>query len=99
MVAIGPSISPEVDEVGSEVVEAVKESIPNAAKTLIKNSLGKYYFDLWEANKQLLLAAGVSNENIEILGECSFTKNDKYFSARKEGIDTGRTVSGLMLKA
>jgi copper oxidase (laccase) domain-containing protein len=52
---------------------------------------------LWEANRQVLLHAGLQPENIEILGECSFSENSKYFSARKEGADTGRMVSGIML--
>jgi hypothetical protein len=95
--AIGPSISPDVYEVGNEVVSAVKKSIPNAEKTLIKNSSGKFHFNLWEANRQILLANHVIPDNIEVLGECSFSQTNKYFSARKEGIETGRMVSGIML--
>lgn len=97
LVAIGPSISPEIYEVGNEVVKAVKKTIPNSKLTLSKNSLNKSHFNLWEANKQILISSGVQSNNIEILGECSYQKNDKYFSARKEGIDTGRMVSGIML--
>lgn len=95
--AIGPSISPEIYEVGYEVVQAAKKSIPNVEKTLYKNSSGKFHFDLWEANRQVLIESGVLSKNIQDLGECSFQKNDKYFSARKEGIGTGRMVSGIMI--
>ena len=97
LVAIGPSISPEIYEVGNEVVEAVRKSIPNSEVTLHKNSSGKFHFNLWEANRQILIETGVHSKNIEILGECSYQNSNKYFSARKEGIDTGRTVSGMML--
>ncbi len=97
LAAIGPSISPKIYEVGNEVVEAVRESIPNAEITLQKNSSGEFHFDLWEANRQVLLKIGVLSGNIEILGECSFQNNEKYFSARREGIDTGRMISGIML--
>ncbi len=97
LAAIGPSISPEIYEVGDEVVKAVRQSIPNSEITLQKNSSGKFHFDLWEANRQLLIETGVLSKNIEILGECSFQNSNKYFSARKEGIDTGRMVSGVML--
>ncbi len=97
LAAIGPSISPDIYEVGFEVVMAVRKSIPNYEITLKKNSSGKFHFNLWEANRQLLLKSGLLPENIEILGECSFQSNDKYFSARKDGIDTGRMVSGIML--
>lgn len=97
LAAIGPSISPEVYEVGDEVVHNAKKSIPNSSLTLLKNGSGKTHFNLWEANKQILISAGIQRFNIEILGECTFQKNDKYFSARKEGIETGRLVSGIML--
>jgi YfiH family protein len=95
--AIGPSISADIYEVGNEVVEEVKKSIPNAELLLHKNSSGKYHVNLWEANRQILLKNGLSEKHIENLGECSFSQGSKYFSARKEGIDTGRMVSGIMI--
>lgn len=95
---IGPSISPEVYEVGDEVVKEVKDSIPNFERTLSINSFGKHHLNLWEANRQLLLNSGLQEENIETLGECSYMNSDKYFSARRDGIQTGRMVSGIMLK-
>ena len=97
LVAIGPSISPEIYEVGDEVVDAAKRSIPNSEKVLFENKSGKFHFNLWEANQQLLLQAGLQGNNIEILGECSYQNSDKYYSARREGIDTGRMVSGIMI--
>jgi YfiH family protein len=95
--AIGPSISANIYEVGNEVVEEVRKSIPNADRVLLKNSSGKFHVNLWEANRQVLLENGLLERNIEIFGECSFTQDSKYFSARKEGIDTGRMVSGIMI--
>lgn len=95
--AIGPSISPDIYEVGNEVVEEVRKSIPNAGILLHKNNSGKYHVNLWEANRQVLLENRLKEKNIEILGECSFTNDSKYFSARKEGIETGRMVSGIMI--
>jgi YfiH family protein len=97
LAAVGPSISPGVYEVGIEVAGSVKKTIPNSDLTLQKNNAGKYFFNLWEANRQLLLKAGISESNIEILGECSFMNDERYYSARREGIDTGRMVSGIML--
>jgi YfiH family protein len=82
--AIGPSISPDIYEVGGEVVEEVKKSIPNAEIVLHRNSSGKFQLNLWEANRQVLLENGLQSKNIEILGECSL-------------IETGRMVSGIIL--
>jgi YfiH family protein len=98
LAAIGPSISPAVYEVGGEVTEAVLSSIPNAENAILLKPSGKHHVDLWEANRQVLIESGLLPENIEIVGECSFSQNEKYFSARKEGAKTGRMVSGIMLK-
>jgi hypothetical protein len=95
--AIGPSIGPEIYEVGNEVVEEVRKSIPDADILLHTNSWGNFHLNLWEANRQVLLESGLQVKNIEILGECSFTQNHRFFSARKEGIETGRMVSGIMI--
>ncbi len=97
LAAIGPSIGPEVYEVGDEVVNEVRKYLPFPEKTLQKNKSGKFHFNLWEANHQILLAAGLTENNIEISEECTFREEAKYFSARREGIETGRIVSGIML--
>lgn len=97
LVAIGPSISKKVYEIGNEVSEIVRQSVPNPEATLHKNPRGKFHFDLWEANRQILLSKGIQQNNIEILGECSFLLKEKYFSARRDGKKTGRMVSGMIL--
>lgn len=97
--AIGPSIGPSVYEVGEEVIEAVHQAIPNAANTLRYKNKSKAFFNLWEANKQLLLQSGLFETHIYIEAQCTFTHSDRYFSARREGIATGRLVSGIILKA
>jgi YfiH family protein len=97
LAAIGPSISPDIYEVGSEVVEKARQSIPNTESMLHKEPGENFHFNLWEANRQILMNIGLFEKNIEILGECSYTESSKYFSARKEGIQTGRMVSGIML--
>jgi polyphenol oxidase len=98
MAVLGPSIGPENYEVGKEVADAVYNTIPNAEQTLVKCSNHKYLFNLWEANRQLLLSCGLKSEKIQIFGRCTFQGENKFFSARREGIKTGRLVSGIMLK-
>ncbi len=98
LVAIGPSIGPDIYEVGNEVAEAVSKNIPNAGKTLHTGKSGKYHLNLWEANRQILKAHGILPEHIEISGRCTYTENELFYSARREGIETGRMVSGIMLK-
>lgn len=99
VVGIGPSIHLHAYEVGDEVIQAVRESFDNH-RELLKPSVveGKAYFDLWEANKSLLISAGVPDEQIEVLGFCSYSHEELFYSARRDGINTGRMVSGLMLQ-
>lgn len=95
---IGPSIHMHAYEVGREVVEAVEASFSNSP-ALLKPSLneGKAYFDLWEANQTVLIESGIREENIEVMGLCSFEQAELFYSARREGVDTGRMVSGIRL--
>lgn len=98
LAVIGPSISPAAYEVGKEVAGMAKKNVPNGRLTIIEKEKGELFFDLWEANRQILLNAGLKDSNLEIFGECSYKEGHKYYSARREGIDTGRMVSGIMLK-
>jgi len=95
---IGPSIHIHAYEVGPEVVEAVQAAFSNSP-ALLKPSLneGHAYFDLWEANQTILLEAGLQEENIEVMGLCTFEHADLFFSARRDGTDTGRMLSGIRL--
>lgn len=95
---IGPSIHMHAYEVGPEVVEAVITTFPNSG-ALLKPSMntGKAYFDLWTANQTILMEAGIAEENIEVMGLCTFEHPDLFFSARREGADTGRILTGIRL--
>jgi hypothetical protein len=95
---IGPSIHMHAYEVGPEVVELVNANFNNTG-VLLKPSLneGRAYLDLWEANKTVLIESGLSEENIEVMGLCSFEHADLFYSARRDGVDTGRMVSGIRL--
>lgn len=97
LAAIGPSIGFQNYEVGDEVISEIKKNIPRAEQTFQQTKLGKYQLNLWEANRFILQEKGILDKNIQVLGECSFALAGKYFSARREGIETGRMVSGMML--
>lgn len=95
---IGPSIGPGVYEVGDEVVSEVQKNVPNFERVLHENSSGRFHLNLWEANRQILQGCGIPSQNIETAGECTFSNQKKYFSARREGVNSGRIVSGIILK-
>lgn len=97
LVTIGPSISAEVYEVGNEVVEHFTNEGFNTAEIVeVRNNA--IYLDLWKANKQSLEKAGIKAEHIEIAGICTFAEHERFFSARRLGIKSGRMLSGIMIK-
>ena len=57
---------------------------------------GGHHIDLWEANRWLLLEAGVRPENILLAGIDTYTSPD-FFSARREGVQCGRIINAIGL--
>ena len=98
LAAIGPSIGIQNYEVGDEVISEIRKNIPCAEQTFQQTKPGKYQLNLWEANRFILKEKGISDKNIQVFGECSFALTNKYFSARRDGIETGRMVSGMILR-
>ncbi|MEI7503237.1 MAG: peptidoglycan editing factor PgeF [Paludibacter sp.] len=96
-VAIGPSISAKVYEIGKELIENFEVAGFDISKIIIERN-NSFYLDLWKANQLSLTAIGIDNNHIEIAGICTFTEHEKYFSARRLGIKSGRMLSGIMLK-
>jgi YfiH family protein len=95
-IVIGPSISVEVYEVGKEVVENF-ENAGFETEQIFKNRNHSIFLDLWKANQLSLEKVGILPENIEVVGICTFTENERFFSARRLGIKSGRMLSGIML--
>ena len=95
-VVIGPSISANVYEVGKELVTHFETAGFDISDIVtIRNQ--SFYLDLWKANKQSLQKAGILNQHIETSGMCTFTEHERFFSARRLGIKSGRMLSGIML--
>jgi len=96
-VVIGPSISAEVYEAGKEVVGNFEAAGFDITKIVTERN-NALYLDLWKANQLSLNEIGIQNNHIETAGICTFTEHEKYFSARRLGIKSGRMLSGIMLK-
>jgi len=58
----------------------------------------KWHIDLWEANRLQLLDEGVQPHSIEVAGVCTYLYADRFFSARRLGIHSGRILTGVMRK-
>ena len=96
--AMGPSICQECFEVGDEVVEAFKQARFNLDDMVTRNPVtGKAHIDLRAANRAVLVAAGVPVGNIAMSQHCSRCEHQRFFSARRLGINSGRTFTGIYL--
>ena len=90
-VMIGPSIQSCCFEVSSDLVNSFD------ANFVKKKFNGKYSVDLQGILKDRLKFYGFLNQNINVIEECTFCDNDKYFSYRREGNQAGR-MYGLIGK-
>ncbi|MFH1440939.1 MAG: peptidoglycan editing factor PgeF [Candidatus Omnitrophota bacterium] len=77
-----------------EVKQEFREYFPWA----IEQREGGFYFDLAGVNKKQLLEAGLKKENIFDNSECTYCRQEEYFSYRREPDKCGRMLSVAMLK-
>ncbi len=99
LAGIGPSIHHHVYEVGQDVIVPVRENFTNYRQLLSPSPHeGKAFLDLWAANKSLMTDSGMKEGNIELMGLCSWCHDPLFYSARRDGTDTGRMATGIMLK-
>lgn len=94
--AMGPSICQDCFEVGDEVVEAFNKAGFDIDAIVVRNATtGKAHIDLRAANRSVLEAAGVPRGNIVQSRHCSRCEHERFFSARRLGINSGRTFTGI----
>ena len=93
--AIGPAAKACCYEVGAEVLSVFKERFPDSDKLFTPTREGHARIDLHQANRDQLIASGVSPDRIHIAPLCTMDRNDLFFSYRKEKQKHGR-VGRLM---
>ncbi len=97
--AIGPSIGPCCYEVGADVVGKFRREFDYSDSLFRKTGKKKWHLDLWAANRFQLAKAGVREARVINHRLCSACDSDRYFSARKLGPQTGRTLSVIAIKS
>jgi len=90
---ICPSAGPCCYQVGPEVVDVAVRELGLMAERFFRTSGDRFIFDLWAANREQLLTAGVRPENIHTAGVCTICNNDTYPSYRSEKDAAGRFVA------
>jgi YfiH family protein len=95
--ALGPSIGPCCYEVDGPVIERLEAAFPGRwpAWTTARGP-ARWLLDLWRANADQLVDAGLRAEAIDRLDLCTFCRGDLFYSYRR-GAGSGRlaTVAAL----
>jgi len=88
--ALGPSIGPCCYEVGDEL----RDVFGPAGQTFFRpGPRGRPHLDVRGANVRLLLTAGLREDRIHHLSDCTACRPDLYHSYRRDGAGGGRMIS------
>lgn len=98
--AIGPSICQECYEVSEDVAEQFRENFSEDlwGELFYRKENGKYQLDLWRANQEVLMEAGIPKEQIAVTNVCTHCNPDILFSHRSTGAKRGNLCAFLALK-
>lgn len=82
--AVGPSICQDCYEVSEDVIEQFQKAFPEEQwnSLFYRKPDGKYQLNLWEANHQIMLEAGLREEHISMPNLCTCCNPEFLFSHR-----------------
>ena len=97
--AIGPSICKDCYEVGPEVAKAFYDifSKEQTDKIVYPKKAGHYQLDLWQANYQIFLDAGLQPQQICTTDICTSCNKENLFSHRASNGKRGNLGAFMML--
>jgi YfiH family protein len=95
--ALGPSIGPCCYHISNTMSDLASEKLGKGKAFFQEGSNKKITFDLWQANKEQLLNAGIPEDNIYSAEICTSCNVDHFFSYRKEKRVTGRFAAFIGL--
>jgi hypothetical protein len=92
LVAVGPGIGACCYEVGPEVAVQFQALFPQR-----RDLNDRARIDLAEANRRILLEAGVSHDRIHVAGLCTACHPSEFHSWRRDGPRAGRMMSVIRI--
>lgn len=98
--AIGPSICQDCYEVSEDVAIKFRELFKDCPPQIVSTgkTKGKYQLNLWEANKQILLYAGILPQNLEVTDICTCCNPHYLFSHRASNGKRGNLAAMMELR-
>ncbi|MEK6538046.1 MAG: peptidoglycan editing factor PgeF [Nitrospirota bacterium] len=97
IVGMGPAIGACCYAVGEIVTEPLKSTNPEWGRYLKPDGNGKAKLDLAALNIRQIEDVGVLTRNIFNMGLCTSCNKELFFSYRRDGVGTGRMISGIMM--
>ncbi len=100
LAAVGPSICQDCYEVSEDVIEQFRQNFTDTIwdKLFYRKSNGKYQLNLWEANRQVFLEAGIRPEHMTVTNVCTRCNSKILYSHRVMGERRGNLCAFLQLK-
>jgi len=96
LVGMGPGIGVCCYEVDEPCIQPFKKNYANWQGLMRAAPQGKFFLDLFQANREDALSSGIPAENIFHADCCTSCETHRFFSYRKEG-RTGRMLSVAMM--
>lgn len=94
---IGPSMGGCCYQVDDKVRTTFLSMTPDAVEWFTEDGPGHWKLDLWKANADQLIAAGIPAESIHVMGVCTKHNNDQCWSYRGDGASAGRMVAAIRI--
>jgi len=91
VVAIGPSIGPCCYQVGEEVLGAFGAD----GRRWFYHLAGGWMLNLWSANRDQLIEAGLQSDNVHVSELCTVMHPDLFDSYRRDGAGSGRLAAAI----
>lgn len=100
LAAVGPSICQDCYEVDENVIGQFRMQFDRKLweRLFYQKENGRYQLDLWEANRQIFLEAGIRKEHIAVTNLCTHCNPELLFSHRSTGDRRGNLCAFLALK-
>ena len=95
-VGIGPNISVKHYEVSKDFLNSFIEQ--DYFRRFLNIGEQKDYFDMTACIIDMLTKAGISKENIQSSGYCTYDDQKRFFSYRRQGVESGRMSAFIRLE-